>query len=401
MIILGLKNILLLWLCALFFLWRGRADKKIVSPRRAVVLQRGKLGDMVCTTPVFCAIKRRFPSCELWVIGDEVNRELLRDNEDIDHYIVWGGFLNTLSRLRRAGIDAAFLVGPGFEALACFYLAGIPLVSAPVFKRGFSPLETKTYRLLARLARTVPHNLGCYAPREYLRVLEAVGIASDDTSKRLGFSSEAERRVTVFFDDAGLDSARDLVVGIAPSTGHKVKRWPAARFARIADYLFKQYGATILIIGGPGDKEEIGQMLEHMGRDTKAINTAPLFDLDTKKALIARLSLFVSVDTGPVYIAEAFGVPTVDIVGPVDHRDQPPVGRLHKVVYLPERKRPAMSVMNARVYDEAEAKRQTEGITPEAVISAIKELLQEPELRTKLSRYDGDFATRRPSGRGG
>ena len=34
--------------------------------------------------------------------------------------------------------------------------------------------------------------------------------------------------------------------------------------------------------------------------------------------------LFISVDTGPIYIAEAFNVPTVDIVGPVDENVQPP-----------------------------------------------------------------------------
>jgi ADP-heptose:LPS heptosyltransferase len=81
------------------------------------------------------------------------------------------------------------------------------------------------------------------------------------------------------------------------------------------------------------------------------------------------------VDTGPIYVAEAFGTPTVDIVGPVDEREQPPIGQKHRVVVPPERRIPALHIMNAHGYDRKEARRQSEAITTAMVLDACRELL--------------------------
>lgn len=37
-----------------------------------------------------------------------------------------------------------------------------------------------------------------------------------------------------------------------------------------------------------------------------------------------RFNLYIAADTGPIYIAHALKVPLVDIIGPVDPREQPP-----------------------------------------------------------------------------
>ena len=110
------------------------------------------------------------------------------------------------------------------------------------------------------------------------------------------------------------------------------------------------------------------------------IDASEQMSLDELKALIARATLFVSVDTGPLYIAEAFDVPTVDIVGPVDERVQPPTGPRHTVV-VPLRERAQLYIMNARVYDEVEARRQTESISVEQVCAAIDTLIQTVPIR--------------------
>jgi len=58
------------------------------------------------------------------------------------------------------------------------------------------------------------------------------------------------------------------------------------------------------------------------------------------------MSLYVSADTGPIYIAEAFNVPTIDITGPVNENEQPPQGEKHKIVFNDVYCRPCSFVMN-------------------------------------------------------
>jgi len=86
------------------------------------------------------------------------------------------------------------------------------------------------------------------------------------------------------------------------------------------------------------------------------------------------MSLFISVDSGPIYIAEAFGIPTIDIVGPMNDLDQPPRGPKN-IIIKAERKTPAITILNTRDIDVKEAHRQSEDISAKMVISEIKKLI--------------------------
>ena len=58
------------------------------NAKRIVVVHNAKLGDMVCATPVFRAIRKHIPDAHLIVIGDS-KQNLLSGNLDIDEYIVF------------------------------------------------------------------------------------------------------------------------------------------------------------------------------------------------------------------------------------------------------------------------------------------------------------------------
>lgn len=104
------------------------------------------------------------------------------------------------------------------------------------------------------------------------------------------------------------------------------------------------------------------------------VDTVGQLSIEELKALIAHLTLVVAPDTGAIYIAEALGIPTVDIVGPVDEREQPPIGPIHEVV-VPPRIRPELFVMDARSYNMAEVTRQLMATTVPMVTEAVDRLL--------------------------
>jgi len=325
---------------------------------------------------MFRAVKEKYPRSKLFVMGNALNSELLKGNPDINGYIVCEnnfGFEDFRRSIRGEKFDFACVTAPGFAALAALYLAEVPLISAPVIRNGFSPYETKPYKILRNFVVTKPHRMGSYAPREYLRLLEPIGIFTEDTKKYLYYSQEAEKTILDFFAKNHIAPEKDFIVGITPSAGNKIKEWGRNKFAKLADYIFDKYRAEIIIIGGPNDIE-VDEMISFISKDTKFINTRGLFSVEELKALISKLNLFISVDTGPIYIAEAFDVPTIDIIGPIDGNEQPPIGKLHKIV-VAERQKPELYVMNARIYNEKEARRQIEAISVEMVINKFKELI--------------------------
>ena len=372
---LKIKYLLIFFICVARFIIFGKANKKIKSPKKIAIMQTAKLGDMVCTTPMFRAVKEKYPESRLFVIGNKINKEVLEGNPDVDEYIVWkNNFWGLLKNIKKEKIDFACDTNPSFLGLATLYLAGVPLIASPVIKNGFSPVETRLYKMLRKFVVAVPHHMGNYAPREYLRLLEPVGIFSDNTKKYLYFTKQADEAIKNFFISNEIDVSRDFVIGISPSVGNKIRKWGGKNFAEVADYLYGKYKVKIIIIGTKSDKDEVEEMVNNIDKNTKIINTYNLFCVDELKAVISKLNLFISVESGPVFIAEVFNVPIVNLVGPVDDNNQSPKGKKFLIVKI-DRIAPAIHVMNAIVYNYEEARRQIEEITVEMVVAKIDELM--------------------------
>ncbi len=368
-----LENVVIFVACILYYLIRGNA-RAHVAPRRIVVIQNAKLGDMVCTTPVFRALKKNLPNSRLTVIGNRINGEVVKGNTDIDHYLVFeNNFLSVLRALWQEKNDAAILTTPNFQSLALLYLSGCPLVVSPSVIGGYSPWETRLYRIIKKFTVICEHRMGSYAPGEYLKLLKPLGIIETDTTKHLVYSEEALKRIQKIVSESGV-GPNDFLLGISVSSGNKIKNWGAHKFAELMYKISLVHQVTFVLIGGKVDELEVKETLQMLDRSVSISNLAGRLTIDELKALISSLDLFLSVDTGPIYIAEAFKIPTVDIVGPVDEREQPPAGEFHKVI-VPKRKEAAVHIMNARIYDTAEARRQTESISVEDVLEPTLELV--------------------------
>lgn len=357
--------------CAIHFLRYGRAVQPLNDVRTVLVVQGAQIGDMVCTTPVFRAIKRAYPNCRLVVVGSEINKTTLEGNPDVDEYVLWTERVEELiPRIRAMRPDYGCTMSPNFPALALMYLAGIPTIAVPKVVGGWSPYETKPYRLTRHIAHVVEHRMGHYVPREYLRMLEPLGIHAVDTIKYVYATPRAWKAAKERLEGTG------VAVALFPSAGNPVKRWPPERFAEVADYLIDTYGVTIYICGTNTTEYEAEIICSTVKRKDKVRNLTGLQDLDETKAFMGVVDLVVAVDTGPIFFAEAHGTATVDIVGPVDEREQPPNdGVRHRVVLDPNRGEPELHCMNARKIDVERATEQIQAVTVTMVTDVLDQVM--------------------------
>ena len=152
------------------------------------------------------------------------------------------------------------------------------------------------------------------------------------------------------------------LIGIHAGAHAPARRWPAERFAVVADHLAQRFGAQIVLTGGPGE-EEVAQAVAagtpcggaaapppprqgvgeqcpqgtmRAGRAAPVLNVAGQTSLGGLAALIDRLDLFIANDTGPAHLADALGTPSVTIFGPADHRRWAPLDQTrHSIVRRP------------------------------------------------------------------
>lgn len=367
--------------CFLYFLVRGRAVGVARNPTSVVIIQGAQMGDMVCTTPMFRAVKERYPQAKLTVIGNAINKETLKGNPDVDTYIVWTDEISKLIPVvRELNADFGCSTSPQFLALALLYLAGVKVIAVPKIANGWSPYETRPYKLLRLLVTPVLHMMRQYVPRQHLRLLEPIGIVTESTKKYVYSTPEGDAKARSFADV--LKSKYPLTVVILPGAGNKIKEWPTERFAEVVNYVIEKYNAGVFICGTDATRKEADLLLAGIRKTDHVVDLTGKTNIDEAKAFYKYVDLVVAVDTGPMFFAEAHGTATVDIAGNIDENEQAPNdGKLHLVVVPPNRGDPEVLTMNARMINFARATEQIRSVTVPMVTAVIDTVVPRIERR--------------------
>jgi len=122
-----------------------------------------------------------------------------------------------------------------------------------------------------------------------------------------------------------LPTGRRPWIGMHIGARLPARRWPPEHFARLADELVRTCEAEVLLTGSSDEKTMVQSVLERM--ETHALNLAGKTSLGGLAALMSKLDLFVSNDTGPAHLAVAVDCPSVTIFGPADPRRWAPLDR--------------------------------------------------------------------------
>jgi ADP-heptose:LPS heptosyltransferase len=160
-----------------------------------------------------------------------------------------------------------------------------------------------------------------YSPREHVSinarrlVARAAGreLAARDAGKvtaRLIPPPDAVARA-----NALLASARRPIIGIHASGGRESKQWHPDRVAAVARELAGLQNATIVLTGSTADRPLVDDVRRHLG-DVSSIDASGSLELPALAALLARLDVLVTGDTGPMHLASAMGTPVVALFGP-------------------------------------------------------------------------------------
>ena len=323
------KNALLLVFCFKEFLKRlfiRKKSKSLNDDLNILVLMTGKIGDLVCATPFFRELKKAKPNYRITAIIQRIARPVLEFNPYIDEIIEINEYfkdfkshLELVQLIKSKEFDWSFVLMPGPLSNTAPYLAGIK-ERASIEAAGLSRMTSLSVyfnnHLLHYKRRTLLLDY-------YLKLLGFLGIEANNRKKDLYLNRAIAERVNRFLDKKEIKTSSQLHFGISVTAGVELKEWFIERFAALADILIKKYQAKIIFIGSDKDKEKVRKTISLMNEP--AINLAGQLTLEELPYLIKKFDLFISVDVGPLYFANALNIPVVDIIGPGDVLAQPPI----------------------------------------------------------------------------
>lgn len=362
----------LTWLAAPF-LYLRLLGKTPHSPRRLLVIQTAKIGDMVCTTPVFSAIKSELPGAEVTLLLHPVSRPIVELNPHLDAILTYrpqdyrglAGKWRLVRLFGSGAFDTVICLSPNLPFLLAAFWAGIPMRATIM-----PDVPGLTYRLGALFFNhRRQHKHGQMVLDSWFDVLATIGITRRNYRKMVYSPSHAAEKAEKFL--AGLPRP---LVGIGISSGNKMKELGTRKISELIQLLLQQTNCAILLIGSQEDSSQ-AQAVLHAVASERVITAAGEFSLAELPALLGNLTLYIGVDSGVTYMADAQEIPLIDISGPADMQDQRPLGKHVAIIQSGLPCAPCSHSFNAPYQCRIESRECITSITPEQIFQAGLKLL--------------------------
>ena len=356
-------------------LWVVSRLRRKTPIRRILVIQTAKIGDLICATHLFREIKRVYPAAHLAVLVHPTTREVIDTNRHVDEVLtVTGEEIRGISgkwrlarRIRSGRYDAIVCLNPNVPFAVTSLWALVPRrVSVMPDVRGV------TYRMASMFFTDLrEHDGKRLVVQTWLDMLGAIGVEGGSLDKEVYPVSGAESLV-----DALLSGALPPLMGIAVSSGNKLKELTSEAMSAIVRGLLESGEGTVLLIGGPMDRAKAAAILGSTEGGRRVIDVTAKLRLSELPALLRRLSVFVSVDTGIVYMADALSVPIVHMPGPINVLEQHPIGKSVRIVHGRVPCPPYAHVYRAPYECTREIRACIDSIDPDDVCMAARDLIE-------------------------
>lgn len=302
------------------------------SPRKVVVLRASRIGDFICATPACRALRVALPDAEITMITLPMLRDLVLRSPHLDRFVAFPGFpgiaeqffdarraITFFQQMQAEQFDLAIqMQGSGINSNPFTLLLGAR-TTAGFIRQGDTP-----GRLDAALS--MPDN--CHEVRRILALTTFLGIPQQGEETEFPLW-----RSDIIAAEMMLAGAERPLIGLHMGARDLTRRWSFERFAAVAGQLQSRHGGTIVIVGEAEDWPAGEKLAEGLKGPYR--NLAGKTSLPELGAVVQRLAVLVTNDTGPAHIAYALRTPTVTIFGGADPRTYVPLmpGPFRPLIY--------------------------------------------------------------------
>lgn len=280
---------------------------------RVGIVRLGAIGDTVNLLPFVNRLRRGAPSARItWVIGKKAYA-LLRGHPAVDEFLVFddrrvAGFPAFLRELRARRFDLAIDLQRIAKSGLITFASGAPR------RLGFDRARCKeacwVFTNLAIPANPRPG----VTVEQYLEFADWLGLPA----------APLEWRVPHVPQPAPAASETRVMLSLGASRSSKL--WYAEHWARLAQLLARELGASVHLVGGAVDRAMADEVVARAG--IALVDHVGRTSLPETAGWIASAHLLVGCDSGPLHLAAGLGVPCVALFGATNPlRSAPHVAR--------------------------------------------------------------------------
>jgi len=317
----------------------GEALNNLGRIRKILVVRNDNIGDVVCTTPCFEALRESFPEAFIAVLVCRLTEEVVAGNPFLDKIYVydkakhgryksvftaWWKQFKVLLDIRSEHFDLAIGIRSEFSPS----LGWLVYASGAPHRLGLKPPKKDKkfsffYNIYAEPLKQPSHEV-----ERSLHVLRKIGVDIEKKRLFLRLMAENRKQALDFFSKHHIQRKKPVVCVNFSRRLEEGRYWSYENYVALIKRFLSEDIQTIASCD-PGEARIVEGFLK------VSDHTVPLYwsrSLKNFAALIEECSVFVTIDGGPMHIAAAVGTPVVGLFGKIDPRVWAPWGEGHTVL---------------------------------------------------------------------
>jgi heptosyltransferase-2 len=302
-----------------------------------IVRQHNQLGDMLCAVPLIRALRQRFPLAFISLVASPVNYPVVLRNPYLDEVINYDkitffktifGFWRLCKILRSRRYELAIVPATVSVSVTSDVIAYLSRARIRIGARSLDGKKNITGFLfnagvdLDWRAHPLRHQIN-----RNLDIVRPFGITTTDLRVVIEPTDEEKEFADKFIE---LNIGEKVTaVGLHPGAGKEMNRWSPDKFAELADRLAGKFSALVVVSQGPIDEEPVKAMTSRLKCGYTVLKAE---SIRAEAAVIDKLSLFITNDTGMMHVAGATRTPVLSLFGPTDPLQWAPLGCWNKFI---------------------------------------------------------------------
>lgn len=262
--------------------------------KKLLIIRTGAIGDVVHTTALYRAIKKKYPETKIHYMTSELIKPLLEEDETIEKIItidskfkMFSDYTKNMAKIiKEEHYDAVINLQPSLKIRYLVFLSGIK--KQTIYRKNFKIHSVTNFW---------------------------------QTGKKFFPEIEEEKELKLFLPKNSIEFAKDktkelkkplIIINAGGVLSKRQGRtYPVEKWIELGNKLQEIYQGTIILTGA---KEDI-EILKPLEGITNSVNYIGNFSLANSCAIIKEADLMLSGDSGPLHIATALGVKSVGLYG--------------------------------------------------------------------------------------
>ncbi len=273
----------------------------LTDPKKIIIVQIGKIGDMILTTPLFTGIKKLFPKSKLTVLAGRINKDIPLNHHSVDEVLIYKKNLTSdifliYSALRKA--DLWIDTNDNYSRTSEF----LTKIFKPKLSMGFN-FEKKIFDISLNEYRKGNHavDINLSPLYHFYGSNERIFIKPE-----FAIPAEIQSRIESILSNA---SFKKVLINV--SAGDKSRYIKNDKWVGFINMISDSSKYSFYLTGLTKDIDKINYILSNTKElNIKYVNTSNI--LETAE-LINRCDYIITADTSIVHICSVFNKPVVAV----------------------------------------------------------------------------------------